>query len=77
MKKEFLKTKSRKIKKRIFRKKNINHIHVLMPKYNLFNFFIHTENILLNKKILTELISTETGSIFGLIQWNFRFYSMI
>nr|YP_009130775.1 ribosomal protein L20 [Agarophyton chilense]AKA27630.1 ribosomal protein L20 [Agarophyton chilense]ASP44558.1 ribosomal protein L20 [Agarophyton chilense]UAD89517.1 ribosomal protein L20 [Agarophyton chilense] len=77
MKKEFLKTKSRKNKKRIFRKKNINHIHVLMPKYNLFNFFVYAENILLNKKILAELISTEVGSIFALIQWNFRFHSIV
>nr|YP_009490406.1 ribosomal protein L20 [Gracilaria spinulosa]AWH62550.1 ribosomal protein L20 [Gracilaria spinulosa] len=74
MKKELLQTRSRRNKKRIFRKKNINHIKLLTTKYNLFSFFISTESIILNKKILSELVFTEGGSIFSLMQWNFRFY---
>nr|YP_010199759.1 ribosomal protein L20 [Gracilaria multipartita]UAD89717.1 ribosomal protein L20 [Gracilaria multipartita] len=77
MKKELLQTKSRINKKRIFRKKNINHIKLLIIKYNLFSFFISAENIILNKKILSELVFTESGGIFSLMQWNFRFYSII
>nr|YP_009490456.1 ribosomal protein L20 [Gracilaria textorii]AWH62624.1 ribosomal protein L20 [Gracilaria textorii] len=76
MRKEFLQTKSRVNKKRIFRKKNINHIKLLAIKYNLFCFFISTESITLNKKILSELVFTESGGIFSLMQWTFRFYSI-
>nr|YP_010199809.1 ribosomal protein L20 [Gracilaria tikvahiae]UAD89817.1 ribosomal protein L20 [Gracilaria tikvahiae] len=75
MRKEFLRTKSRINKKRIFQKKNINHIKLLIIKYNLFRFFVSTESIVLNKKIFGELILTEVGGIFSLTQWNFRFYS--
>nr|YP_010199584.1 ribosomal protein L20 [Gracilaria cearensis]UAD89442.1 ribosomal protein L20 [Gracilaria cearensis] len=77
MKKELLQTRSRINKKRIFRKKNINHIKLLIIKYNLFSFFISTESIILNKKILSELIFTEIGGVFSLMQWNFRFYSIV
>nr|YP_010199609.1 ribosomal protein L20 [Gracilaria cervicornis]UAD89467.1 ribosomal protein L20 [Gracilaria cervicornis] len=77
MKKELVQTKSRRNKKRIFRKKNINHLKLLNTKYNLFSSFISTENIILNKKILSELVFTENGGIFSLMQWNFRFYYMI
>nr|YP_010199509.1 ribosomal protein L20 [Gracilaria baiana]UAD89367.1 ribosomal protein L20 [Gracilaria baiana] len=77
MKKELLRTKSRVNKKRIFRKKNINHIKLLTIKYNLFYFFISAESLLLNKKILSELLFTEIGSIFSLMQWNFRFYAIV
>nr|YP_010199734.1 ribosomal protein L20 [Gracilaria isabellana]UAD89692.1 ribosomal protein L20 [Gracilaria isabellana] len=75
MRKEFLRTKGRINKKRIFRKKNINHIKLLIIKYNLFRFFISVESIVLNKKIFGELSLTEVGVIFSLMQWNFRFYS--
>nr|YP_009138192.1 ribosomal protein L20 [Gracilaria vermiculophylla]AHZ58219.1 ribosomal protein L20 [Gracilaria vermiculophylla]AHZ58244.1 ribosomal protein L20 [Gracilaria vermiculophylla] len=77
MKTELLKTKSRKNKKRAFRRKSINHIRILTSKYNLFSFFISTENILLNKKVLAELISTESGVTFSLIQWKSCFYSTV
>nr|YP_010199709.1 ribosomal protein L20 [Gracilaria flabelliformis]UAD89667.1 ribosomal protein L20 [Gracilaria flabelliformis] len=77
MKKELLQTKSRINKKRIFRKKNINHIKLSIIKYNLFCFFISAESIILNKKILSELIFTESGGIFSLMQWNFYFYSVV
>nr|YP_010199559.1 ribosomal protein L20 [Gracilaria caudata]UAD89417.1 ribosomal protein L20 [Gracilaria caudata] len=77
MKKDLLKTKSRINKKRVFRKKNINNIQLLTFRYNLFNFFLSAENIIFNKKVLAELISTETGVIFSLLQWNLCFYSKI
>nr|YP_011017013.1 ribosomal protein L20 [Gracilaria hainanensis]WQB61691.1 ribosomal protein L20 [Gracilaria hainanensis] len=74
MKKELSRTSSRINKKRLFRKKNISHIKLLNIKYNLFFYFISIEGILLNKKILSELGFTEIGSVFSLMQWNFRFY---
>nr|YP_009504392.1 ribosomal protein L20 [Gracilaria chouae]ATG87356.1 ribosomal protein L20 [Gracilaria chouae]AWX65734.1 ribosomal protein L20 [Gracilaria chouae] len=77
MNKEFLQSKGRIDKKRVVRKKNVNHIKLLVIKYNLFRFFISAESIVLNKKILGELIFTEIGGIFSLMQWNFRFYSMM
>nr|YP_010199634.1 ribosomal protein L20 [Crassiphycus corneus]UAD89542.1 ribosomal protein L20 [Crassiphycus corneus] len=77
MKQNLFKTKSRIEKKRIFKKKNINHLKLLTFKYNLFNFFLSAENIALNKKVLAELIFTETGVIFSLLQWNLCFYSII
>nr|YP_010199684.1 ribosomal protein L20 [Gracilaria domingensis]UAD89592.1 ribosomal protein L20 [Gracilaria domingensis] len=77
MKRELLRTRSRINKKRIFRKKNINHIKLLTIKYNLFYFFISKESLLLNKKILSELLFTEIGSIFSLMQWNFSFYAIV
>nr|UAD89492.1 ribosomal protein L20 [Gracilaria changii] len=70
-----IKTKSYISKKRAFRKKNINHIRLLIFKYNLFNFFISTENIVFNKKVLAELITTEIGAICSLMRWSLHFYS--
>nr|UAD89617.1 ribosomal protein L20 [Gracilaria edulis] len=65
----------RKNKKRVFRRKNINHIQLTFIKYRLLSVFLSKEFILLNKKVLSNLICTEAGVFFSLIQWNFDFYS--
>nr|YP_011003656.1 ribosomal protein L20 [Gracilaria eucheumatoides]WPS66058.1 ribosomal protein L20 [Gracilaria eucheumatoides] len=77
MKKKNFKLNSRKNKNRVFRKKNINHIQLILLKYQLFYFFTSKEKISLNKKILAEIAYTEMGVIFALIQWNFYFYSLL
>nr|YP_009511864.1 ribosomal protein L20 [Hydropuntia rangiferina]AXI97741.1 ribosomal protein L20 [Hydropuntia rangiferina]UAD89767.1 ribosomal protein L20 [Hydropuntia rangiferina] len=75
MQKEFSKFIGRKNKKRVFKKKSINHIQLMLIKYRLIKVFLSKEFILLNKKILASLICTEVGVFFSLIQWNFDFYS--
>nr|YP_009365203.1 ribosomal protein L20 [Gracilaria changii]ARJ60485.1 ribosomal protein L20 [Gracilaria changii]ART65154.1 ribosomal protein L20 [Gracilaria changii] len=79
MRKKFFKIKPKSCinKKRIFQKKNINHIKLPVFKYNLFSFFISTENIVSNKKILAELITTEIGAVFSLMRWGSSFYARI
>nr|YP_009019512.1 ribosomal protein L20 [Gracilaria salicornia]AHG53099.1 ribosomal protein L20 [Gracilaria salicornia]AMR57149.1 ribosomal protein L20 [Gracilaria salicornia]UAD89792.1 ribosomal protein L20 [Gracilaria salicornia] len=74
LKKELLQAKSRLYKKRILRRKSINHFKLLNIKYNLFVYFISAESIILNKKILSELIYTEIGGVFSLRQWSSCFY---
>nr|YP_009511915.1 ribosomal protein L20 [Gracilariopsis mclachlanii]AXI97842.1 ribosomal protein L20 [Gracilariopsis mclachlanii] len=73
MKIEIYKTKSRKHKKRRFNRQNISHIKLFSLKYNLFKFFVKAENIKLNKKILSELFTTEIGSVISLMRWNFYY----
>nr|YP_010199834.1 ribosomal protein L20 [Hydropuntia urvillei]UAD89842.1 ribosomal protein L20 [Hydropuntia urvillei] len=77
MRKINLKFNSLKNKNRIFQKKSINHIQLLLLRYKLFHFFVSKEKIMLNKKILAELVHMEMGGTFSLTQWNLYFYSLM
>jgi|GEM_PF-5940574 len=60
IKKEFFKTKSRKLKKRTTKQKFITQINLMNKfKYNFFIYFITKNRLLLNRKILIQLLIEE------------------
>lgn len=60
IKKEFFRTKSRKLKKRTTKQKFITQINLMNKfKYNFFIYFITKNRLLLNRKILIQLLIEE------------------
>lgn len=57
---------NRKIKKRAFQKLFINKINSNSLKYNLLIYFIKSQKILLNRKIITNFLVLERGANFSL-----------
>lgn len=75
---EYLRTKSRKLKKRILRKNFIKQINFNNYfKYNLLTYFIRKEDFFINKKILSYLLFTEKGISFSIKKLITDFYSKI
>nr|WCH57629.1 ribosomal protein L20 [Hypnea wynnei] len=67
-KKKNLQFKNKFLSKLFFKRLNFNSI----LRYSFFYFFMHNEKLILNKKVLWSLYSTEKGSIFSLKKW-FKF----
>lgn len=66
LKKDFIKSKNRKIKKRNFRKNFIKQINSKFVILNILKYFLKKNKIFVNYKILKELLVFEKGSYFSL-----------
>nr|YP_010484889.1 ribosomal protein L20 [Hypnea cervicornis]UVW80583.1 ribosomal protein L20 [Hypnea cervicornis] len=70
LKQNFYKTKRLQSKRKFLNKITLRRLNFYdTTKYNFFYFFIQSEKVILNKKILWLLYSTEKGSIFSLKKW--------
>ncbi len=75
IKKEFFKTKSRKLKKRTTKQKFITQINLMNKfKYNFFIYFITKNRLLLNRKILIQLLIEEQYINYSFKIWTNLYY---
>nr|AHX02493.1 ribosomal protein L20 [Riquetophycus sp. HSY-2014a] len=73
LKKEFKRTKSRKLKKQDYKRSN-KQISSNIFAFNLFVYFTQRQKIFLNRKILKNTLLLENGSLFSLKNWIYYFY---
>jgi len=75
IKKEFFRTKSRKLKKRTTKQKFITQINLMNKfKYNFFIYFITKNRLLLNRKILIQLLIEEQYINYSFRIWTNLYY---
>lgn len=67
LKKELVRSNNRKLKKQNSRKFFIKQINLKEFKFSFFVYFLQKQKIFINRKILKNVLITENGSFFSLM----------
>ena len=75
LKKELVRSNNRKLKKQNSRKFFIKQINLKEFKFSFFVYFLQKQKIFINRKILKNVLITENGSFFSLMNWIWFFHN--